>query len=281
MDGEQSLSGLLRKCLVLAHELKDERLKAWTNQELNGYPSTEGIPQYRTIHTGAYGYFAGSFGAALTNYPIPAAALEKEPVSAYETAVTSDKSDRLRFDWPGNMVAYYQTHFFQERYSLISAWQDVPIHAVVALVDAVRNRTLNMALELKQELGSDIPSLDQKTPAEIQRVHETIVNNIYGGTMYFAAGESSLTAMTTNTQTVISVGDSEQLSAALTKAGLSQDDLQQLTEAMHHDGDKKLGARVLEWTKKNTPKMMEQGVKVGTKIGQEILTAWLKQYCGL
>jgi hypothetical protein len=62
MDGSQSLSGLLRKCLVLAHELKDERLKGWANQELNGYSSSEGLPEYRIIHTGANGYFAGSFG---------------------------------------------------------------------------------------------------------------------------------------------------------------------------------------------------------------------------
>ena len=32
-----------RKCIVLAHQLQNERLKVWSNGELNGYSSIEKI----------------------------------------------------------------------------------------------------------------------------------------------------------------------------------------------------------------------------------------------
>jgi hypothetical protein len=36
VDDRTSLSVLLRKCLVLSHRLKNERLKAWAEKELDG-----------------------------------------------------------------------------------------------------------------------------------------------------------------------------------------------------------------------------------------------------
>ena len=36
-DSEEPLSNVLRKCPVLAFELKNETLKAWVEKELNGF----------------------------------------------------------------------------------------------------------------------------------------------------------------------------------------------------------------------------------------------------
>jgi hypothetical protein len=49
-DDKNPLPNILRKCLRLASELKDERLKKWANQELDGYEGAvadEDIPSYR------------------------------------------------------------------------------------------------------------------------------------------------------------------------------------------------------------------------------------------
>jgi AbiTii len=52
-----SVATLLRKCLVLAHTLKNDRLKIWAENELNGYGSEDpGIPEYRKIRSGAKGF---------------------------------------------------------------------------------------------------------------------------------------------------------------------------------------------------------------------------------
>jgi hypothetical protein len=55
IDGKQPLPDILRKCLLLGHELKNERLKEWANKELSGYKSIGDIPAYRHMHGIAQG----------------------------------------------------------------------------------------------------------------------------------------------------------------------------------------------------------------------------------
>src|ERR1700686_2519994 len=77
-DGKQPLPDILRKCLRLGHELKNERLKAWANQELSGYPRTEDLPEYRIARADAYGNFSGPFGSGARRYPIPPVGLDEK-----------------------------------------------------------------------------------------------------------------------------------------------------------------------------------------------------------
>ena len=118
-DDRVSVAALLRKCLVLAHALKNQRLREWVEAELNGYAEDDpGIPGYRKTSAPAKGNFAGSFGATITNRPLPSAALRDEhrffadsvvliqPIASYEGV------DRGRgfvvFQWPPNLTLLYQ-----------------------------------------------------------------------------------------------------------------------------------------------------------------------------
>jgi len=58
-DSKQPVPDLLRKCLRLGHELKNERLKTWATLELNGYASGRDVPNYRILSANAYGNFIG------------------------------------------------------------------------------------------------------------------------------------------------------------------------------------------------------------------------------
>ena len=55
----QSISVLLRKCIVLAHQIKNDRLKTWANKELNGYGEDDELPEYRVIPASAKGHLSG------------------------------------------------------------------------------------------------------------------------------------------------------------------------------------------------------------------------------
>jgi AbiTii-like protein len=290
VDSNQRLSVLLRKCLLLAYELKNDRLKSWANQELNGYPSSDSLPEYRIIRAGAYGHLLGPLQAEMHNYPIPSVVLEeklrvfalkvylRQAVSAYEDAVERE-GDVLRFDWPADMVAYYQQRFV-DGYALVSAWQAIPKASLVELLDTIRSRTLNMALEIKDELGGVATDLRDISASEGEKIQQTIVNNIYGGTNYFASGESQMTA-TTTVQTTISVGNRQELDAALLTSGLAESDLQKLTQAVQADGNRKIGSKVTAWIRANAPQVVAGGVKIRTTIGGELLAEYLKQYFGL
>lgn len=258
-DASHPLTLVLRKCLILGYQLKNDRLKSWANQELNGYQSREELPAYRVLHIGAHGNFAGPI-QRMNDFAIPSFMLDEsdrdwaqkvelqEAVSSYEELVSRDASGSMYIEWPGNMIAKYQRKLFQGQMSLIKAWQSVPRSVLVQVLDTVRNRTLNMALELKNEIGQteDIKDISL---AEGAKIEQTIINNIFGGTAYLASGHGTINA-TTNTQNIIAVGDRAQLDSVLKKVGLSDDDLKELTEAEHSDGSKKMGSRVMDLGKK-------------------------------
>ena len=118
-----SVPTLLRKCLVLAHTLKSDRLKVWAENELNGYdPDDVGIPECRKTGAAAKGFFVGPFGAQIDNQPIPPGMLEErhrhfavsvilfQPIASYEGV---DADGYLVIEWPANLAVLYQEKFFQ------------------------------------------------------------------------------------------------------------------------------------------------------------------------
>jgi hypothetical protein len=290
LDDKTSLSVLLRHCVVLGSKLKNEKLKVWANQELNGYRGKEDLPDYRIAHVGAKGHFAGPFGSALNGVLIPPLCLEEahrelaqtvylmEAVSSYEHMINfHSDNEMIVYEWPANFIAYYARKVYQG-YSLIHASQQLGKSALAELLDTIRTRTLNMALEIQSEIGG-IENLETISPATIAQVEKSVITNIYGGTNFISSGQSQIAAsFATN---VISVGDRAELDEALKKAGLDDADLQELTEAEEADCGKKMGTRVMDWIKKNAPKAAIGGVKLGTEITKEVLSAYLKQYSGL
>jgi hypothetical protein len=49
VDNSSSLSMLLRKCLLLAHTLKNQRFRTWAEKELDGYDQRNELPDYRAF----------------------------------------------------------------------------------------------------------------------------------------------------------------------------------------------------------------------------------------
>jgi len=290
VDGKQPLPDILRKCLLLGHELKNETLKTWANQELNGYSSTENIPKYRIVQAEAKGNFVGRFGSGARNWPIPPVGLNKEhrdfgevvyltqAVSAYQD-VANHEQDSIVFPWPGNLALLYQHRFFQGRYALVSAWQEVSKSTMVELLDTIRNSMLNMALQIKDELGTSYADLSKIKISEASKIQNIIFQNT-GGNTNVAFGQASVDA-STHTQNIIAVGDKRGLESMLSNAGLEKADLQKLDEAIQADGDKKIGSKMRTWIREHAAKVLVGGVKIGAQIGQQVLTEWLMQYCGL
>jgi len=67
-DIQQPLSVLLRQCILLCYELKNESLKTWANQELNGYPDAHKVPEYRVMNAGATGVIWLSVSKCVPRY---------------------------------------------------------------------------------------------------------------------------------------------------------------------------------------------------------------------
>jgi hypothetical protein len=77
-DGKHPLADALRKCLVLSFELKNDKLREWTNGELNGFDKDDELPKYRKVNLHSKGSFSGYAGAHVRNMPLPLGVLKIE-----------------------------------------------------------------------------------------------------------------------------------------------------------------------------------------------------------
>jgi AbiTii len=80
---EVKVSALLRKCLVLAAKIKNDKLKEWAQHELKGYPYPdpnserlpESFPEYRVLDIQARGNFQGPMGALISDVVLAPASM--------------------------------------------------------------------------------------------------------------------------------------------------------------------------------------------------------------
>jgi hypothetical protein len=289
-DDQNPLPNLLRKCLRLASELKIERLKMWANEELNGYEGCkyEEIPKYRNVQAHAYGSFAGPFNSWSNKHIIIPAVMEKnhqhyaekveiiQSVSALNDLVQADTAKGvLAAHWQPNMLAYYSTKLWPG-WVCHDAWQEIPKSTLVEVLDSIRNITLRMALEIKEELGTSYADLNRIKPEQAERAKTVVINNLnnLGGNVAFGDMDAS-------GQTTIIAGDRRTLDAALIKAGMDTADLNELTEAIERAKTSRSNDKVFEWIKAKASKVVAGGVKVGVSVGQQLLTEFLMQHYGL
>jgi hypothetical protein len=231
-----SVPTLLRKCLVLAHTLKNDRLKAWAENELNGYRGSAELPEYRKTVAPAKGLFVGPFRAQVNDQPIPSAMLEpkhrhwaesvqlSQPIAAYENV---DPKSNYKFDWPANLIVLYQAAFFEGTYALNRAWQEIPGSVIAGLLDTIKTRVLRFALELQEEIGAVGENISELRK---ERVDQQVVNYIFGGTNVIASSE-----FTQTNQIQIKEGDWNALAIALKGLGVETSAVSDLKSALDCD----------------------------------------------
>lgn len=284
-DTDKPLSVLLRQCVMLGHELKNDSLKTWANQELNGYNDLQTVPEYRTMLAGAMGIFNAGYSFPSITRPIPVGGMEKEhrwaaetvrlgePVSAYENSLKASDAHALTYQWPADMVVHYQRRFMPG-HALATAWQDVPFSAIAGMLDTIRTRVLNVALDIKREIGesdSDLKKVESNSE-KAERVNSIVINHVYGGTVFIGDKQS------VNIQN-IEVGNWQELREALLATGIQEGEIAELSQALTKDG-KTFGTQVKEWVSRNATKVWDKGLQVGTTVGTTILTEYLKKHFG-
>jgi len=68
-DEKVPIGTLLRKCLVLQQQVKNEKFRAWLDRELDGYDQMEELPPYRVSSLTPPPESEGSSQAPLFAYP--------------------------------------------------------------------------------------------------------------------------------------------------------------------------------------------------------------------
>jgi len=282
-DGKRSLADALRKCLVLAFELKNEKLKEWADKELNGFGKDDAIPRYREAVLHSKGNFVGYGGARMTNRPLPLGVLQgdhwdlltsklRQPIGAYEVLCASGLNNNPTISWPPDLIHHYQSKFI-EGYALSSAWQEVPMSLIIGLCEEVRNRLLRFALEIKEELGH---VADKPLELPRERVEAAVVNHIYGGMNVIAGSAREFSQIGAVN---IVQGNVDSLATALSTLEIAEPEIHALKEAIKADNDS-FGARTKKWLASVGSKLGDTGLKIGADVATAIIKTWLLKYFG-
>ena len=280
-DGKRSLADALRKCLILAFGLKNEKLKEWVEKELNGYDRNDEVPKYRQATLHSKGNFQGPFEACIPQRPLPLGVIAEQhrgllvssltqPIAAYEGA--SEHEGQPVINWPPDLIVRYQAKFIQG-YALTQAWQEVPTTVMVGLCEEVRNRLLRFALEIREELGhvSDNPA-----SVAAAKVEAAVINHIYGGVNIIAASASDFTQMGNVT---VHAGDFQSLANALLQLTISKNDIQAWKSAIEADS-KTFGTRTKKWLASVEAKLRDAGLQIGVEVATAYVKSWLSKYFG-
>jgi hypothetical protein len=290
IDDSVKLATLLRKLLIVGDSLNNESLKEWVLRELNGYENKDQLPPYRLMNIAAKGNFRSMIGQ-MNEHPIPSASLDQKhrwraerayllsAVASYEALVSGDSGERAIVEWPANMTAYYSNKISSD-WILDRAWQEIPTNAIRGMLDNVRTRILQFALELKREVGDSELSADAAPPEKVNSAVQTI---IYGGTNIISptiAGDVQVIG-----QQVVVQGDFFSLSGALEAIGVDPTHVAKLKAAIAEDkadGDNNgYGSRVKGWLAKASSYVAKESGAAAVDVAKSAITTAVTSYFGL
>lgn len=203
IDSKVPLATLLRMCKVLAARLGNAEFKKWVDDELNGYSSKDGLPNYRALHVNSKGNFSGPFQSSLNNADIPLSCIPEkyredlsysymlEPVAALEALVSKSASGSARAPWNPDFVALVGGEIYQGM-NCLQAWKVIPLTAVIAAIDSVRTRVLNFVLEIEAEAPDAGEASINSNPVPQEKVHQIFNTYISGNVQNLATASSNV-----------------------------------------------------------------------------------------
>ncbi len=201
ISSDVELTTLLRKCKVLAARLGNKEFKVWVDNELSGYKDTADLPDYRILEVNSKGHFAGPFSSALNNADIPLSCIPEkyrenlsqsnmhEPIASLESLIKNSDGGTAQEPWNPDFVAHFGQNIY-ENMSCMQAWKVIPLTAIVAALDAVRNRILSFVLEIEAEAPDAGEAAMNSNPVPQEKVHQIFNTYISGSVQNVATGSS-------------------------------------------------------------------------------------------
>lgn len=227
---------LLRMCKLLAARISHQQFADWVDRELNGYPTIKDLPDYRVVPVDSYGSFIGSFSRA-DKLQIPVSVLPKEiqeqyrnaymgsSISAYTALLSGDRSGSVQEPWPVALAVHNASKLTPDM-QCVSAWKEIPIGAIVRLMDSVKTRVLGFAIDLEREApnAGDLP-IGSQPPLSREKMTQIFNTNITGSVGNVANASSGFSQSSTIT---VEPRNWKSLEARLLELGLTAEDTEGL-----------------------------------------------------
>lgn len=175
VNQDSSLENALLKTQVLAFKLKNDKLKIWVNNELNGYNKQDEIPEFRIVNTQVKGNLFQGLGYGgyqqLTDTVLPIEYLDNKELGSLskhkflvrisEIQDLSKSKNGLIAELPYSFLVMMSKRM--SPWEVIKAWKVISTSSLVGILSTIKSKLINFLLELKEELGDEnIPIMQKK-----------------------------------------------------------------------------------------------------------------------
>lgn len=290
---DSDIPTLLRMCKLLAARISHQEFAQWVDHELNGYPTVDELPDYRVVGVDSYGSFIGAFRRA-DKLQIPVSVLPKEiqnqyrnaymgsSISAYTALLEGEKSSSVQEPWPVALAVHHASKLTPDM-QCISAWKEIPIGAVVRLMDSVKTRVLGFAIDLEREApnAGELP-IGSQPPLSPEKMTQIFNTNIIGNVGNVANAGSGFSQSST---IVVQPGSWQSLQARLLELGLTDSDTQGLKQDLEHalaaSSDEERNATAGTWIGRLAGKAASGAAGVGIEVAATAVAKAIAGYFGL
>jgi hypothetical protein len=191
-ESKVDISTVLRKAKILAARLQYPEFETWVDSELNGYVDRSNLPPYRVLPIEVRGHIARA-GLHWNDAPIMSTFLPEkfrawgeacycsQPIAALVSAAVSarDGKDQLQVPWPQELAIKFGAEGY-DGFECLGAWQVISPHALMGIVDTVRNRLLDFSLKIEAENPEAGEALPGTQPVPGDKVQMIFHNIFYG-----------------------------------------------------------------------------------------------------
>ncbi|MFJ2492401.1 hypothetical protein ACIOV9_12760 [Pseudomonas iridis] len=282
---------LLRMCKLLAARISHPQLNEWVDRELNGYPHIDLLPDYRIVRVDSYGSFIGPFARA-DRMQIPVSVLPENlqeqfrnaymgsSISAYTSLLDGDTSGRVTEAWPLALAIHHASKIMQDM-QCVSAWKEIPIGAVVRLLDSVKTRVLGFAIDLEREAphAGDTP-IGSQPPLSSEKMTQIFNTNITGNVGNVSNSGESFTQTAS-----MDAGNWDSLAAQLSAFGLSPTEFDgmraELDQANALKSNVEKSALAGTWIGRLVAKAVEGSSGVGIEAAASGIAKVIAAYLGI
>lgn len=284
------LTDILIRTKVLAYQLKNDELKTWIDNELNGYETLEILPAYRIITCEITGTISNGFQRA-TNYPIPLTNLDDDmkknmrlinltqSISSLDLLVNEGKNSRLIITIPPNLYGYLSRDF-DNGFEIEFARREISKTQIIQILTSVRSKLLDFLLEINVNFANE-PIDKLSSGKEKDAVTSLFNSSVFGDNTTIIVGNENSQKVSIKNNAVKNL---EELSNYFKANQVPEENISELISIIETDNPdiitKQFGDNVKTWVNKMITKAMDGSWTVGLAAAGKVLADGISKYYG-
>ncbi len=282
---QNDITDLLRKALLVASKLHLDDFKNWINSELHGYRQND-IPEYRKISSelkvknpyhGLQPFVLGNQKLAdlICNIEI------RDAIESLENLLRQNSRDNNFLSVPLSHSQQASLMELQGDFVQLPVVRIIGRNQVAAIIDAVRTRILEWALQLEEEgiIGNGLTFSESEKYKALESASINIHN--FQGVL----GDISNSTMDLNLTQTITKNDFDSLANTLKSNSVEDSDIEKLYSALLEDPEPtqsgKFGTKVSAWIGTMISKASSGSWDIGIGAASSLLATAISKYYGL